>query len=55
MEGSEGFVEKGIPAYWRAWVDYSGDTPGKLIEAVIEHFNSEKQRLDIPLWKKKTG
>lgn len=39
------------PRRWRAWVDYEGTKPGELIEKVVEYINSEKERLQVPLWK----
>lgn len=38
--------------YWRAWIDYSGENPGKAVREVADYLNSEKERLGVPLWKK---
>ena len=40
------------PKRWGASIHYKGEQPGKLIKAAIEYINSEKKRLNAPLWKK---
>lgn len=41
--------------YWRAWIDYKGEKPGKLVRGVIDYVNSEKKRMNIPLWLKQSS
>ena len=36
--------------YWRAWIDYKGQKPGKLVKAAVDYVNSEKKRINAPLW-----
>lgn len=41
------------PRHWRAWIRYNGKNPGNLVKEVVEYVNSEKERLKVPLWKKR--
>ena len=40
------------PKNWRAWIDYSGENPGRMVREAVNHVNSEKARLNTPLWRK---
>lgn len=54
MQGCEpGLAKmKGIPAFWKALVSYTGNSPGELFDFVVDYINSEKARLNSPLWRK---
>jgi hypothetical protein len=49
------YSRRGMIDYWRAWVEYEGESPGRLVQETVNYINSEARRLKAPLLKERAA